>query len=233
MFCSDCGAENKDTAAYCRKCGIGFEPEVLTRLSTRSEAEDETRFAAPRFGEGVPKQVVRLDPADRAPLQAVGSAVPPEAAHNQEEREIFSISPTLIFVKIGYVLSILGGLLLVALVSAVAGSWVSTSVAVIMALALLLIPAYRHLLTRFVRYTLTDRTLRIDEGLIARSARNVPLRRIQDVTVSSTVRQRLFGLGDLVVDNASEEGGKLVLRNIDDPRTHADKLLRQISMLDS
>jgi nitrogen fixation protein len=46
----------------------------------------------------------------------------------------------------------------------------------------------------------------------------VPLCRIQDVTISSTIPQRLLGFGDIVIDNASEQGGKIVLKNINSPR---------------
>jgi uncharacterized membrane protein YdbT with pleckstrin-like domain len=79
---------------------------------------------------------------------------------------------------------------------------------------------------------MTDTALEIDTGLIARSTRNVPLRRIQDVTVSSTAMQRLLSYGNIEIDNASEEGGKVVLRDIDSPRRYADMLLKQMGLLD-
>ena len=55
-----------------------------------------------------------------------------------------------------------------------------------------------------VRYTLTDSKVEIDTGLIARTTRNIPLTKIQDVTVSASIPQRLLGFGDLLIDNASE-----------------------------
>ena len=55
-----------------------------------------------------------------------------------------------------------------------------------------------------------------------------PFRNIQDVTVSATIPQRLLGYGNLVIDNASEHGGDVVLRNITNPRHHADLLLREL-----
>ena len=96
------------------------------------------------------------------------------------------------------------------------------------ALALLLVPAYKHLKRNTVRYTLTDSKIEIDQGLVSQTTRNIPLRNIQDVTVSSTVLQRLLRFGNLVIDNASETGGTTVLRNIPDPRRHADLLLREL-----
>jgi uncharacterized membrane protein YdbT with pleckstrin-like domain len=103
---------------------------------------------------------------------------------------------------------------------------------VIAALLLLLVPAYFQLKQRFVRYTLTDTRIEIDSGLISKTTRNIPISRIQDVTVSSGVGQRLLNYGDLVIDNASETGGKVVIRNIDSPRKYADLLLGQMRRLE-
>ena len=96
------------------------------------------------------------------------------------------------------------------------------------AMSLLLIPAYYHLKRNTVRYTLTDSKIEIDQGLIARTTRNIPLRNIQDVTVSASITQRLLGYGNVIIDNASEQDGETVLRNIQDPRRHADMLLREL-----
>ena len=79
-----------------------------------------------------------------------------------------------------------------------------------------------------VRYTLTDSKIEIDTGLIARTTRNIPLTKIQDVTVSASIPQRLLGFGDLIIDNASELGGSTVLHNISKPRHYADLLLREL-----
>ena len=99
-------------------------------------------------------------------------------------------------------------------------------------LLLLLIPGYYHLRQKLVRYDLTDTTVEIDSGLISRNTRNVPLRRIQDVTVSATAWQRLLGFGDVIIDNASDDGGRVVLKNINSPRRYADMLLKQMRLLD-
>jgi len=63
---------------------------------------------------------------------------------------------------------------------------------------------------------------------VARTTRNIPLSKIQDVTVSASIGQRLLGFGDIVVDNASELGGTTVLKNINNPRHYADLLLREL-----
>ena len=138
----------------------------------------------------------------------------------------FSVRPTLIFIKLGYLLAVLGGIALVVLLALMQVS--SAYISIPVGLALLLIPAYFHLKRNMIRYTLTDAKIEIDTGLIARTTRNIPLSKIQDVTVSASIPQRLMGFGDLIVDNASEMGGTTVLHNINKPRHYADLLLREL-----
>jgi len=141
------------------------------------------------------------------------------------EHVVFTVRPTLIFIKAGYALAVLGGIALVFLLAMVT---VPAYISIPLALALLLIPAYYHLRRNSVRYTVTDAKLEIDRGLVSRTTRNIPLSKIQDVTVSATIPQRLLGFGDLIVDNASDVGGSTVLHNINKPRQHADLLLREL-----
>ncbi len=204
MYCEKCGTENSETAKFCRKCGTAFD-EVETRVAVR-EATSTSLATGP------------------------GDSAHARASH-EEEAEIFSISPTLLFVKAGYLLAALGAIVFVALFSVLFTSapiwaWV------LIGLCLFLIPAFYHLKHRLVRYTLTDTKVEIDEGLIARTTQNIPIRRIQDVTVITSIVQRLLGFGDLVIDNASDQGGKIALKNINSPQKYADMLLRQMRLLD-
>ena len=141
------------------------------------------------------------------------------------ERTIFTVKPTMIFIKAGYALAVLGGIALVFLLASLS---VPASISIPLALALLLIPGYYHLRRNMVRYTVTDSKLQIDTGLIARTTRNIPLSKVQDVTVSASIPQRLLGFGDIIVDNASEFGGSTVMHNISNPRYYADLLLREL-----
>ena len=208
MYCISCGTDNLETAKFCRKCGVEIGGQSMVR-SESADAEEETRVAG------------RTAPA------------PPSSDDNgadASEVEIFSISPTLMFVKVGYVLAAIGALLLVAIFSAFTPvpAWVT----VLVGLLLFLVPAYYHVRQKLVRYTLTASKLEIDSGFVSRTTRNVPIRRIQDMTVSATPWQRLFGIGDLVIDNASQEGGQVILKNIDAPKRYADDLLRQMRRLE-
>lgn len=147
------------------------------------------------------------------------------AGATEMEHTIFSVRPTLIFIKLGYLLAVLGGIALVVLLALIP---VSPLISIPLGLALLLIPAYFHLKRNMIRYTLTDAKMEIDTGLVARTTRNIPLSKIQDVTVSASIPQRLLGFGDLIVDNASEVGGTIVMHNINKPRHYADLLLREL-----
>jgi uncharacterized membrane protein YdbT with pleckstrin-like domain len=162
-------------------------------------------------------------------------ALKPGHLGGDEELTIYSIRPTLIFVKAGYVLAVLGGLFLAVLL-ALLGTFssyflVSSGVVVVLGLSFLLIPAYYHLRQKMILYTLTDSKIEIDEGLISKTTRNVPLRIIQDVTVSANFLQRMLGFGHIEIENANENDGVIVLRNINSPKEHADKLLKQMRLL--
>lgn len=141
------------------------------------------------------------------------------------EHTIFTVRPTMIFIKAGYALAVLGGIVLVFLLASLG---VPASISIPLALALLLIPAYHHIKRNMIRYTVTDAKLQIDTGLIARTTRNIPLSKVQDVTVSASIPQRILGFGDIIVDNASELGGSTVMHNISRPRHYADLLLREL-----
>jgi uncharacterized membrane protein YdbT with pleckstrin-like domain len=196
---------------FCTKCGAKNSNEAIfcQKCGTILEAEEETRVVHK------PK-------------------IEPDVITEETEREIFSITPTLIFVKIGYGLAVLGGLLLVVLFnlfSQLTGIFISPWFSVLAGLLLLLIPAFYHLKQKLVRFTLTDAKIEIDQGLISKTTKNVPLRTIQDVTVTANVAQRMLGFGDLVIENAGETGGKIVLRNINSPKKYADILLKQMRQL--
>ena len=158
-----------------------------------------------------------------ARMQTGGSLHQPD--FDEMERTIFTVRPTLIFIKLGYLLAALGAIVLVFLLAWLA---VPAYIAIPLALLLLLIPAYFHLRRNMLRYTLTDAKIEIDTGLIARTTRNIPLSKIQDVTVKASIPQRILGFGDLIVDNASDEAGSTVIHNINKPRHYADLLLREL-----
>ena len=170
------------------------------------------------------------DPEETRIVRTPAPAAPQRYAEDDDvENVVFTVRPTLLFVKIGYVAAIVGALVLTILLQFIPVlrdiPWYIT---IPIALALLLIPAYYHIKRNMLRYTLTDSKIEIDYGLIARTTRNVPLSKIQDVTLSASILQRILGFGDVVIDNASEIGGSTILHNINNPRHYADLLLREL-----
>jgi membrane protein YdbS with pleckstrin-like domain len=169
------------------------------------------------------------DPEETRIVRTAAPAAPQRYAEDDDiENVVFTVRPTLLFVKIGYVAAIVGAVALTILLAMISFIDIPIYLSLPIALALLLIPAYYHIKRNMVRYTLTDSKVEIDYGLIARTTRNVPLSKIQDVTVSASIPQRILGFGDVVIDNASEFGGSTILHNINNPRHYADLLLREL-----
>jgi uncharacterized membrane protein YdbT with pleckstrin-like domain/DNA-directed RNA polymerase subunit RPC12/RpoP len=151
-----------------------------------------------------------------------------------DEKKIFSIRPTLMFVHTGYAAAIASAFLLVAVLyylGQIIGVSIPWQLSVFGGLALLLIPAFYHFKRNVLLYTLTDAKVEIDEGFISRASRKIPLRAIQDVTVHATIPQRLFGIGDVIIENANEADERIVMKNIGSPQKYADLLLNQVRLL--
>ena len=193
----------------CTNCGSTLNPNsrFCDQCGAAAHDAEETRIARPQSS--VP---TRYDDDDNDDVESV----------------IFTVRPTLLFVKLGYAAAVIGAILLTILLAMIKFVDIPWYVSLPIALGLLLVPAYKHLRRNMIRYTLTDSKIEIDYGLIARTTRNIPLVKIQDVTVSASIWQRLLGFGDVVVDNASELGGTTVLHNINTPRHYADLLLREL-----
>jgi len=198
---------------FCNKCGASNRDDANFCLKCGYEFSDE----------------------ELTQIATAIAAVPKEPVEEGEEKKVFSIRPTLLFVKIGYVAAIISAFLLVVVLyylGKAIGIDISPWISVPAGLALLLIPAFYHLKQKTVLYTLTDSKVEIDEGFIFQNSRNIPLRSIQDVSVSSTILQRMLGFGNLVIDNASEDGGKVILKDINKPKKYADLLLKEMRLLD-
>jgi uncharacterized membrane protein YdbT with pleckstrin-like domain len=88
-------------------------------------------------------------------------------------------------------------------------------------------PIIRHIRLRSTVFTLTNVKVEIRSGIFSISTRNIPLRHIQDVTVSETLKERLIGIGDVLIDSAAV-GGKIAVNNIKNPRKYADLILDQL-----
>src|SRR6185295_4067425 len=166
---------------HCSNCGSYMPPGVRFCSGCGSPAGDPEATRIARTGGALPLAEQRSGDDD-----------------GDLEQVVFTVRPIMIFIKLGYALAVIGAIALVILLALIP---VPVYISIPLALTLLLIPAYYHLRRNMVRYTLTDSKIEIDTGLIARTTRNIPLSKIQDVTVSASIPQRVLGFGDLLIDN--------------------------------
>ena len=155
------------------------------------------------------------------------------AAPEAPERVIFTLRPAFLFVGVRYAIAAALWLAATAAVAAGASMFgISTGVGamVVVGIGLVLFasPVLAHLDRQRHLYTLTSHKLEIEHGLLSKTVRNVPLSKVQDVTVTASLLQRLLGLGDITIDNASEAGGRIVIHAVREPKRHADTLLAEL-----
>jgi len=169
----------------------------------------------------------------RAISAGIPSDGPVAVASYADEHVIFTLRPTLIFVLIRYIVAALITIAAAALVGilsnrfSVLGGWTAFFIILGAAIIVFSNPIYSHILRKREVYTLTNHKLGMRYGIIAKIVRNIPLRNIQDVTVTASVWQRFLNLGDLEIDSASE-GGKIVLDDIHHPERYADQILAEL-----
>lgn len=101
-------------------------------------------------------------------------------------------------------------------------------VVAVLALALLFtfcaVPLLRWLTTHFV---VTTRRVIMRSGVLARSGRDIPLFRINDITFEHSFFERLLGAGSLIVESAGERG-QVTLTDIPHPEDIQRELYRLI-----
>ena len=85
------------------------------------------------------------------------------------------------------------------------------------------LPFLRWMTTHFV---LTTKRVIMRSGLVARTGRDMPIFRINDVTFEHTVIERMFGAGTLIVESAGERG-QVSLTDI----PHVEEVQREIYRL--
>jgi membrane protein YdbS with pleckstrin-like domain len=202
IYCNRCGQALPSLSRFCNICGAA--------VMTASPA------GGPVAGQGT------------AWPQVAASRAPGEA---EQERTIFTLRPTMVFVYGWYVTAAVIVIAAAAVLGLLSGNaWVGEwwyIVILIVGLIAFSIPVYKHILTRREVYTLTNFKLEMRFGLIAKQTRNIPLNKIQDVTVDSTVWQRMLRLGDIIIDSASETG-RIHLDDISNPNLYADMILAEL-----
>lgn len=149
------------------------------------------------------------------------------------EQVIFSIRPAFLFVGVKYVVAAILWIAAAALIAAGASwfefpLWVGAIGVLVIGLLLFVKPLLSHLDRQRHLFTLTDHKFEVQYGLLTTTTRNIPLAKIQDVTVTASLLNRMLGLGNIVVENASEAGGQVIIAGVSEPKRYADMLLSQL-----
>lgn len=75
---------------------------------------------------------------------------------------------------------------------------------------------------RSTHYVITDQRIMWREGLVTRESRHIPLARVNTVSYTQNVMERIFGFGDMNIDSASDDGE---INLIDVPKVDKTKAL--------
>lgn len=89
---------------------------------------------------------------------------------------------------------------------------------------LYLYPLWGDFRRRFTKITIDGDKLHYETGILSKTLRTVQLSKIQDVTVTQSLGQRVMSMGTLSFETAGETS-RLTIANIDDPREAADQIL--------
>ena len=97
----------------------------------------------------------------------------------------------------------------------------------LLALVVLVVWFVHPLLTWLTtQYVFTNRRIITRTGILARSGKDMPLSKLNDVSFRYTIVERLFQCGTLTASSASEDGN-LVIRNV----PHVEEIQREIYRL--
>jgi uncharacterized membrane protein YdbT with pleckstrin-like domain len=88
-------------------------------------------------------------------------------------------------------------------------------------------PVIRHLQRSQVSYTLTNSRLEVESGLWSKKTRVIPLRNVQDVTAQASLAERMVGIGEVVIDSATD-AARIRMTNVRDPRKYSSLILYQM-----
>jgi membrane protein YdbS with pleckstrin-like domain len=150
---------------------------------------------------------------------------PENVAGGEQEQVVFRISPAFYEVGIVYFWSALISLLITAGVAYARGPLLLAALA---SAVVFIFPIIRHIKRNRTVYTLTNVKVEIKTGIFSIATRNIPLRNIQDVSVSETIAERLIGIGDVLIESAAAKSSTITMNNIKDPRKYADLILDQL-----
>jgi membrane protein YdbS with pleckstrin-like domain len=227
MFCQQCGNSLAPESLFCNRCG-----------SKASNPKGAGTWRAGRKAPAPPRPARRAPIIPSTPDQESFEEYEEEYEEDYPERRdkdyredfanqdqvIFSITPTFYEVLPSYLVAAVLSLIVTAGVAYARGP---LGIALIADAILFIRPIFRHMRLRRTIYTLTATKLEIRTGIFSKDAKNIPLRHIDNVEVSETLKERLIGIGDVLIDSAALDT-KMVLNNVKNPRKYADMIMEQL-----
>jgi uncharacterized membrane protein YdbT with pleckstrin-like domain len=140
-----------------------------------------------------------------------------DASSGGQERSVLILHPhwkVLLWPAIFGVLVVVAAIVVLTAIPAGSEAGTERLVTAAVAVVLLLIWVLRPVLRwKTTTYELTSGRLRLREGILTRSGRDIPLARITDVSFTRSLLDRLLGAGRLVVESPGEHG-QIVLTDI-------------------
>jgi uncharacterized membrane protein YdbT with pleckstrin-like domain len=113
----------------------------------------------------------------------------------------------------------LKGILIAALIGAIASFLVSNGTVFLIVLVLVGLTVLIGFVKRVATtYTITDRRLNIRRGIVSREVQETRLERVQNVNYKQSVYQRLMQIGDVDFDTAAGDDYNFVFAGVADPQ---------------
>jgi uncharacterized membrane protein YdbT with pleckstrin-like domain len=85
---------------------------------------------------------------------------------------------------------------------------------------------YKYLKNKNTHYVLTNDRLYVEEGILSKSKKDVPIQKMNDVELSQGFMQRLYGSGNILVLTGNDR--PTVLRYIEKPEEFKHQLTEEI-----
>src|SRR5215510_43762 len=217
---------------FCQHCGNSLTPESLfcNRCGSKASGQKGARLPAPPPPRPARRAPVIPSTHDQESFDEYEEDYPERSdkgyreSFDDQDQVIFSITPTFYEVLPSYLVAVVLSLIVTAGVAYARGS---LGIALIAAAIFFIRPIFRHMRLRRTVYTLTATKLEIRTGILSKDAKNIPLRHIDNVEVSETLKERLIGIGDVLIDSAALDT-KMVLNNIKNPRKYADMIMDRL-----
>ncbi|HTS77828.1 MAG TPA: PH domain-containing protein [Bryobacteraceae bacterium] len=134
------------------------------------------------------------------------------------------LRPSLKFVKLSYILCALMAVALGVYLLATVQPFPHAVYLFIVPVILAFFTLIRHIQKRMVKITVLGDRLRYEAGLASKTTRTIELVKVQDVTVTQSIGQRMVNIGDLSIETAGSTS-RIEIDSIDRPQQAADHIL--------